>query len=75
MADQVLNLTQYAAFLGFDRHAFTRIRRQRPEEFAPSFYIGSNERWFLSTIIAHHKSLEGLDSNKGGQLVSESSKK
>lgn len=75
MTEQVLNKMQYAELLGFDRHAFARIRREHPEQFAPSFFIGVNERWFLSTIIAHHKSLERLDNNKGGQLVSESSKK
>ena len=63
MADQVLNKMQYAELLGFDRHAFARIRKEHPEQFAPSFFIGSNERWFLSTIIGFHKALESGEKN------------
>ena len=63
MADQVLNKMQYAELLGFDRHAFARIRKEHPEQFAPSFFIGSNERWFLSTIIEFHKALESGEKN------------
>lgn len=61
MTDTVLTLTQYSEFLGFqDVHSFTRNRRNHPEQFAPSFKIGTNERWFLSTVISFHKAQESL---------------
>ena len=74
MADTVLNQQQYSAFLGLkDRHTFARLRKTHPEQIAPSFFIGNNERWFLSTIIEFHKALESQEKNNaGGSVVSKS---
>ena len=73
MAERVLNQMQYSEFLGIDRHSFARLRKTHPEQFAPSFFIGTNERWFYSTILEFHKALECQEKNiTGGSAVSKS---
>lgn len=59
MTDCTLNKTQYAALLGVDIHTFNKHRAQHPEQFCPSFFIGTNERWFLSRIEEFYRALEG----------------
>lgn len=57
--EKVFNATQYSKFLGFKCiQSFSSNRKRHPERFAPSFQVGRYERWFLSTIIAFHKSME-----------------
>jgi len=57
--EKVMNATQYSRFLGFKCiQSFSSNRRRHPDLFAPSFSVGRYERWFLSTIIAFHKSKE-----------------
>lgn len=58
MADRVLNMTQYAEYLGFCLQSFSSLRKRHPEDFAPSFKIGKHERWYLSTVEAFHHNNE-----------------
>ena len=80
MGDSVLNMTQYAEYLGFCIQTFSSLRKKHPEDFAPSFRIGKHERWYLSTIEKFHhdnetqksEPIDGEDINNttGGSPIS-----
>lgn len=79
MADKVLNRVQYAEHLGLTIKTFQLLRQKHPEQFAPSFVIGTREKWYLSTVEAfHHKNetqksdpIDGEDINStGGSPIS-----
>lgn len=70
--DRTLNKTQYAELLGIDIHTFNKHRAAHPEQFCPSFLIGTNERWFLSRIQEFYRGLEASYNTvqeKGGFLT------
>lgn len=76
MTDRTLNKTEYAALVGVDIHTFNKHRAAHPEQFCPSFFIGKNERWFLSRIMDFYKALEGSDNTtqEGGFLTNTTKK-
>lgn len=58
MPDKALNAKEYAALVGVGYSTFRSELKRHPENFAPDFKVGKCRRWWMSTIVAFHKSKE-----------------